>query len=300
MADLDTETMAQLDLGLPAVSPGDLPDDGSESAAAAAPSVETRLAELEKQLQERDAQIAVLMDAPAAPAYDPAAIAQHTTAALIAANEANRERWRQEQATVAAMTPPQLTPEQKAELIANPDLIESFVRASADHAARSVEARLSQRIQSGEIMHALGQRLVQNAADNTYNQALQQAVAAGVVASADEFHSLADSAYAIISEASRQQPNPDLAFTNMTLSAEAVNTAIAMARQRQGGGVPVERTAPPPSLGTGEHRGEARRGDAPVQRPAGLSRLMPGIKITDDELKRAMDRARRYDENRLT
>lgn len=282
--DTDGRGAESTDQGAGGESQGQSPGQG---AGAGTPSPDDRIAALEAQLFELGRQ------GQGGGTLNPRDIAT----ALVEANAEQRRQWEQEQAAARALTPPTWTEDEKARILADPDLLYKKVLDAVKFGHQAAVAQLLPKVRAGEIVHQISQRLVDATADWALEKAKGMLRTQGLDPRDLERDDILQATYAILQEASSRADDPQVAYTNMTLDPRALTTAAMMARTRVGGGPPVGgRRSPAPTVGTGTPDHTDRR--APARRPDIVTRMETtlGHKFTDAELKAAAEKARRYDD----
>lgn len=262
----------------------------SGDAATSTPSTDERLAAVEHLLDQALAQRATT---PVPATVNPRELA----AALTEAQVEQRRQWAREQEAAAAMQPPKWTEDEKAKIVADPDLLYNKVLELAGFAHKAAVAQLLPRVRAGEIVHQLSQKQVDLMADYALTKARDLLRAQGVDPGELDREDLLSGTYQTLQDAAQQsQGDPNIAYTNMTLDPRAIATAALMTRNRLGGGPAItNRRSPAPSVGTGvsthtERTPPARRPDAVVRMETNI-----GKKFTDAELRAAAEKAKQYD-----
>lgn len=253
-------------------------------AAPAGPSADERIAALEAQLRELGGQ------------RDLAVNETSLTRALVAAQAEQRRQWEAERHAMTALAPPTLTEDEKARIIADPDLLWEKILDVNRRGAMGILSAIDQRLSKADIMHDLGQPLVDIAATVAENQAREMAAARGI--EPDTFDALKDQAAAYIGAAAQSTGNPHAAqlnYTKMMLNPSAVLAAVEHVQRTTAGGVPTNKQRPPATIGTGDSSA-ARRTLTPPK-PASVARMERdlGRVFSATELAAAAEKAKEFD-----
>jgi len=266
--------------GQPVVQPATPP--AAPAAVPSGPSAEDRIAALEEQLRAVSSQ------------RDTATNETTLARALVAAQAEQRRQWVAEQQATAALAPPTLTEDEKARIIADPDLLWEKILDVNRRGAVAVLQAIDQRLSKADIMHDLGQPLVDIAATVAENQAREMASQRGI--DADTFNSLNEQATQYISAAaSTTGQAAQLNYTKMMLNPSARLAAIEHVQRTSQGGVPVTKQRAPTSIGTGESTAARRTATAP--KPASVAKMERdlGHAFTPEQLAYAAKRAKEFD-----
>lgn len=277
---------------------GEQPAAGAEGAAGAQPATAAPVVptgpsveELQRQLNEVTAQLRDV-----AGQRDTAVSASSIAQALVAAQAEQRRQWEVERQTMATMAPPTLTEDEKARIIADPDLLWEKILDVNRRGAMGILSAIDNRLSKADIMHDLGQPLVDIAATVAENQAREMAAARGI--DPDTFDTLKEQAAAYIGAAAQSTGNPHAAqlnYTKMMLNPSAVLAAVEHVQRTSAGGVPTNKQRPPATIGTGDSSA-ARRAMAPPK-PASVARMERdlGRAFSPTELAAAAEKAKEFD-----
>lgn len=274
--------------------------EAAVAAAAATPAAPT-LAEVQAELAAAKAQLAAAA-ARSAPAAAPALSGRDIAHALVEAQAVQRQQWQAQQQQAAALAPPTISEDEKARMLADPDVLLAVAERLVEHRLRVNNAYLEPRIQAGETMHALGQAQVELMANVALDRAQDMAVER-LGLTARDFGDMKPEIYDYLRTAADTQSNPAVAFSQLAVTPQALFAAAQQVHNVRRGGVPVTQPRPAPTIGAGSHVEQRPARTAAAVPPgfaAGIADLEKrlGRKIDPKRVAAAAAKARDY-ENQL-
>ncbi len=198
---------------------------------------------------------------------------------ILEARRRDEGERRAAEAAAAQHAFPQLSEDQREQLVADPVLLDQYIRANNEATARSILAQVQPQLQASQAVAAMLGPMIERQASSARVEARSLATSQGVDAA--EFDSLVDSADRYIQQAARGDWHT---YHNLRMDPRAVAQAVIWERQSRGG-APVSAAPRAPSLGAGDRRPEAPR-PASIQRTDKMKKLESslGVSITADDI----------------